>query len=93
MLTLVPSAAFQRALRKLPPADQRTVLEALLNLPEAFGQPHVHHGLGIRPLRKRVYEVRVGLRLRVGFTVVGSSLLIQTIGNHDHIRAWLKEKT
>ena len=93
MASLVPSAAFQRALRKLPPADQQAVLESLLALPEAFGQPHVHHGLGIRQLRKRVYELRVGLRLRVGFTVVGSSLLVQTVGNHDHIRAWLKENT
>ncbi|GDY19817.1 hypothetical protein LBMAG56_11620 [Verrucomicrobiota bacterium] len=69
------------------------MLEALLKLPEAFGQPHIHHGLGIRQLRKRVYEVRVGLQLRAGFTVVGGSLLVQTVGNHDHIRAWLKENT
>ena len=91
MVSIVPSAAFQRALRKLPPADQRTVLVALRTLSEAFGCPHVHSGLSIRQLGRRVYEVRVGLDLRVGFTLVGSSLLIQTVGNHDHIRAWLKE--
>ncbi len=91
MVSIVPSAAFQRALRKLPPADQRIVLEALVALSEAFGQPHVHSGLSIRQLRRHVYEVRVGLDLRVGFTLVRSSLVIQTVGNHDHIRAWLKE--
>lgn len=90
MVSIVPSAAFQRALRKLPPADRRTVLEALVALSESFGQPHVHSGLSIRQLRKRVFEMRVGLALRVGFTLVGSSLLIQTVGNHDHIRSWLK---
>ena len=91
MVSIVPSAAFQRALRKLPSAEQRTVLEVLCTLSEAFGRPHVHSSLSIRQLRRRVYEVRVGLDLRVGFTLVGSSLLIQTVGNHDHIRAWLKE--
>lgn len=91
MVSIVPSAAFQRALRKLPPADQRAVLEALLKSSEAFGQPHVHSGLSIRQLRRRVYEARVGIELRVGFTLVGRSLLVQTVGNHDHIRSWLKE--
>ncbi|MEQ2009183.1 MAG: hypothetical protein ABMA26_20565 [Limisphaerales bacterium] len=67
------------------------MLEALLKLSEAFGRPHVHGGLSIRQLRRRVYEVRVGLDLRVGFTLVDRSLLIQTVGNHDQIRAWLKE--
>ncbi len=91
MVSVVPSAAFQRALRKLPPRDQRAVLEALLALSGAFGQPHVHSGLSIRQLKRRVYELRVGLDLRVGFTFAQGSLMIQTIGNHDHIRAWLKE--
>lgn len=93
MVSIVPNAAFQRALRKLPPADQRAVLAALLTLSEVFGQPHLHSGLSVRQLRRHVYELRVGLDLRVGFTLTGQALLIQTVGNHDQIRAWLKENT
>jgi hypothetical protein len=81
---------FVRNYRSLAPAEQVACDECIDALSGAFGHPHRHAGLGIRSLRRNVYEFRVGRSLRVGFTRQGETLLLQTVGNHDAIRAWLK---
>jgi hypothetical protein len=87
-VALAPS--FVRHYRSLAPSEQATCDECIDALPGSFGHPHRHAGLGIRSLRRNVYEFRVGRSLRVGFVRHGETLLLQTVGNHDTIRAWLK---
>ena len=70
--------------------DQRLCDAAIEALPVAFGHPHQHGGLDARALRRGVYECRASQSIRIGFTRHGDILLLHTVGNHDTIRAWLR---
>jgi mRNA-degrading endonuclease YafQ of YafQ-DinJ toxin-antitoxin module len=81
---------FVRQYKDLAATDQRACDAAVEALPAAFGHPHRHSGLGLRALRHGVYECRANQAVRLGFTRHGETLLLQTVGNHDTIRAWLR---
>ena len=67
-----------------------TVLAALAEIPAAFGWPHLHGGLGIRQLRRGVFEARVGLSLRAVFVRLGDTLRVQLIGDHGKVQRFLR---
>jgi hypothetical protein len=90
MMKLAVSPQFARHYAALSGADQRLCSEAVEALPGAFGHSHRHAGLGVRALRRGVYECRASQAVRIGFTRHGDTLLLQTVGNHDCIRAWLR---
>jgi hypothetical protein len=52
--------------------------------------PYLHAGLGVRALRRGVYECRATQSVRIGFTRHGDTLLVRTVGSHGTIRTWLK---
>lgn len=90
-MEIISTAAFLRAAKKLP-ANRLDEADAAVELLQgSFGHPHRHQGLGIRQLKPHYFELRAGLDLRVLFTLSGGRLYLRTVGNHDHIRAWLKE--
>jgi len=62
----------------------------LCELPEQFGQPHVHSGLGIRKLAKNVFECRGNISLRFLFEDRRTDLFVTFLGTHDEIKALLK---
>ena len=80
---------FWRALKRLPEREQTKVLAAARQLPEVFGQPHLHVGLGIRRFGK-YFEFRVGLPWRVLFVMRTGDAHLVTVGNHDDIRRFVK---
>lgn len=82
---------FHREYGSLSKAEQELCDIAIEVLPLAFGHPHQHAGLGLRALRRGVYDCRAGRALRIGFTRHGEILLLRTIGNHDKIRTWLRQ--
>ena len=90
-MKLALSRKFIRQYQALSDAEQRLCDAALEALPEGFGFPHRHAGLGIRALRRGVYECRATQSLRIGFTQHADTLLIHLVGNHDTIRAWLRK--
>ena len=57
----------------------------------AFGQPHLHAGLGLRRIRPFM-ECRCGLDLRLVFQRDGDGLIFHYCGNHDQVRAFLKNQ-
>ena len=81
--------SFARAFRRLTPTQQAAVNEVLGQLPGAFGRPHRHAGLGLRPFG-RYFECRAGLGLRVLFLVDQGDFFLATVGNHDQIRSYIK---
>jgi len=89
-MILAFSPAFIRQYRALAETDQQFCNAALEALPTAFGNPHRHAGLGLRALRRGVYECRASQGLRIGFTRHADKLLLQVVGNHDAIRTWLR---
>lgn len=83
---------FQAGLRGLPDADLQVIGAALNTAAATFGHPHLHHGRGIRRLGKALYEVRAGLARRLVFRRCGDALEFDLVGNHDQIRAYLKNR-
>ena len=84
--------AFQRDVRALSEAQRLAVLEAMLSLPRAVGDPHLHAGLGIRKLHASgIWEARVGLGLRIVFGRQTDLLTPVRVGSHDEIRRFLRE--
>ena len=82
---------FQRDVRGLPEVQRPSVFEAILALPRAMGDPHLHAGLGIRKLHASgIWEARVGLGLRVVFTLETNLLTLVRVGTHDEIRRYLR---
>ena len=89
--SLALSPAVQKRLRALPEEEKIRAVLALLELGEAFGNPHVHSGIGIRKLRANIFECRAGLANRFGFQEVGDALIVIFLGNHDELRRWLRD--
>ncbi len=79
-----------RRLNTLPKAERIECLLALFELPETFGRPHTHSGLGVRKLAKKVFECRGNISLRFIFEDRPTDLYVSFLGNHDEIKALLK---
>ena len=57
-----------------------------------FGKPHAHAGLGLRHLIDNAFEFRISRGIRVVFLFFKPNRLrLVMTGNHDEVRAWLKE--
>jgi hypothetical protein len=79
-----------RRLRELPRTERVECLLALCELPDIFGRPHAHSGLGIRKLGNKLFECRAGLALRFLFQDRATDLFVSFLGNHDEIKALLR---
>ena len=90
-MRIILTERFQRDVGALS-ADQRaTLLEVLLTLPSAIGNPHNHSGLGIRKLHPSgIWEARLGLGLRMVFAFGDGALTLARVGTHDDIRRYLR---
>lgn len=66
------------------------VATALLS--EAFGQAHLHTGLGIRRLAPDIHEFRASRDLRVVFELYGNRAELTMVGNHDEVRKLLRNR-
>ncbi|PYJ80046.1 MAG: hypothetical protein DME22_24595 [Verrucomicrobia bacterium] len=81
--------SYDRAFKKLSAQQQSRVNHAVGRLEPAFGRPHLHAGIGLRPFGK-FFEFRAGLDLRILFVPFAGDLILVTVGNHDHIRRFVK---
>jgi len=85
------STRFRAEARTFSEVRQQEINGAVAALPDAFGHPHRHAGLGLRRLQKDFFEFRVGRDLRVVFKLLDrDSALLALIGNHDDVRRFLK---
>jgi hypothetical protein len=92
MLRVAAEKSVSLALAGLRPDEQAETLAVLRRLPEAFGRPHAHAGLGLRQWRRGIYEARIGLRIRVIFERDGDLPVIKTLGDHATIRRYLRDR-
>lgn len=77
-------------IRRLPAGERREIGVAIAAAQAAFGSPHVHGGTGLRKLRGRWHEVRVGLDLRLILREYDDCLSFEFMGDHDAVRRYLK---
>jgi len=59
-------------------------------LRDGFGFPHLHSGLGIRRLRKDLFECRAGLHWRIVFLAEKGRLTAYDVMTHDQVKTWLR---
>jgi len=71
-------------------ADREQIPESLRPLAGGFGNPHRHSGLGIRRLRKDLFECRAGLQFRIVFLAEKGLLTAYDVMTHDELKAWLR---
>jgi hypothetical protein len=83
--------AVLRRMRELTKGERAEGLQALCDLDEGFGRPHIHSGLGIRKLGNKLFECRANLALRFVFQDRPSDLFVSFLGNHDEVKALLKK--
>jgi hypothetical protein len=77
-------------LQSLPKKERTECLLALCELPETFGRPHVHSGLGIRKLGGKIFECRGNAWLRFIFQDRPSDLFVSFLGDHDEVKTLLQ---
>lgn len=83
---------FQRDVRALAEDRRSAVFDAILALPRAIGDSHRHAGFGIRKLHDSgIWEARVGLGLRVVFTMGTDSVSLARVGSHEDVRRYLRD--
>ena len=72
MPSVVADKSIRAALAKFAPEPQAAVLAVLRQLPAAFGRPHAHAGLGVRQLRRGIFEARVSdLEVSISDRLIG----------------------
>jgi hypothetical protein len=81
---------FRLKVKALSKEDRGIIGNAISDIQEAFGNPHVHSGIGLRKLRPRLYEARTDLGQRLLFEDRDDCLFFFKLGNHDEIRKYLK---
>ena len=81
---------FQHDVRSLTAERRAAVFEAILSLPSAVGDPHRHAGLGLRKLHASgIWEARLGLGLRLVWTLETGLATLVRVGTHDGVRRCL----
>jgi len=86
---ILTRSSYERAFRGLSSVHQAIINKAVVRLPEIFGRPHLHAGLGIRPFGS-YYECRAGRDLRVLFVVASGDFILVTVGNHNAIARFVR---
>ncbi len=81
---------FRKRVESLSVAARSQCSESLCALRDGFGFPHLHSGLGIRRLRKDLFECRAGLRWRIVFFAEKGLLTAYDVMTHDELKAWLR---
>ena len=75
---------------RLSEAERDQISEALRALSDGFGYSHRHSGLGVRRLRKHVFECRTRLRWRIVLFAEKGVLTVYDVMTHDEIKTWLR---
>jgi hypothetical protein len=67
------------------------MLNLVLELDAAFANPHRHSGMGLRKLHSSgIWEVRVGLSLRVLFRLESDEATFVFLGTHDEVKRFFR---
>ena len=82
---------FKKEVKALSKEARHIIGQAISDVQEAFGNPHVHSGIGLRKLRPRLYEARTDLGQRLLFEDRDECLFFFKLGNHNEIRKYLKD--
>lgn len=87
------TAAFKRAYQSLTSERQERVARAILQLETLFAVRERPFGLGLKALKRGVWEIRAGLEDRILFRWKGDLVEFLFVGSHDEIKRFLKSSS
>ena len=90
MIRVLLSERIRKTAGKLPSNLRAEAARVIQEVGAAFGDPHRHHGLGLRKLGRRSYEARIHLHWRVVFIHSENSLIAFDIMTHREVGLWLR---
>lgn len=80
---------FERRYKKLSPQQRSRIDGAVARFERTVGRPHEHGGISLRPFG-RYLEFRAGLDLRILALPEGGDFFLMCVGNHNEVRAYIK---
>ena len=83
--------ATPRFVKSIPRARRIEIYEAMKAAGIAYGQPHLHAGVGLRRIQPFM-ECRCGLDLRLVFQREAGALVFHLCGTHDQVESFLKNQ-
>jgi hypothetical protein len=90
MISVELSKRFKKIVRD---ARRESEVSATIQLViEGYGKPHLHSGLSIRKLDKRLFECRTDLKTRLVFIAEKGVLTFDFAGDHDAVQNYLRGK-
>jgi mRNA-degrading endonuclease RelE of RelBE toxin-antitoxin system len=91
MMNLAVSGHFKRQLKKLSPANQKTVTASLKKFLNLLTEGNIPKGIGFKKINGNKYELRVDIRIRILMVFENNTFVYHIIGNHDNIRKYLRD--
>jgi len=85
----VKTLATPRFLASIPPKRKTEIFAAMQAALAAYGQPHLHAGIGLRRIPPFM-ECRCGLDLRLVFQREDEALVFHLCGTHAEVKTFLK---
>ena len=82
--------SFEKSFKKLSEKEKKQVKKALLKLVDAFEKQLIPSGMGLKKLTTSLWELRVGLKLRVIFILKQDIVELGFIGTHKDILEFIK---
>ena len=83
-------SSFDRSFRRLSREKQAKVRAALEGFLDFYKSGIRPEGLGIKKLRKRYWEIRVGLHIRIIFMLARDLVTFVLTGTHNDIKQFLR---
>ena len=83
-------ASYDRSFKKLSVDRQGGAIETIDRLLDYFATGQRPHGLGLKRLQQRYWEIRIVLDTRVLFELQHDHLTFILVGNHGEIRRVLR---
>ena len=84
------AAAFLRLTAKLDPSVKESVKEAVGKVIDFYEGGKKEPGLGVKRLRRNIWEARAGLQIRVLYSLSGDELRFILAGSHDDVTRFLR---
>ena len=84
--------SFAESKGELEEPDQHDTDHAVDSLLSYFHAGQKTHGLGLKKIHEHYWEIRVGLRIRVLFSLEKDILTFILVGDHDAIKRFLHHR-
>jgi hypothetical protein len=83
--------SFDRSVKSLPPEKKQEIQQLFIDLIDVLsGNQDLLAGMGLKNLRKKFWEIRKGLKLRIFFRWRADHIEFVLAGTHEDIKRYLK---